>query len=523
MTATVTPRPYQRAALDAAFGQLQSHNVSLVVLPTGCGKTVLFSVAAAEWFRPRRVMVAAHTNVLVRQAREELEKFTGERVGTEQGGLKADRRVNVSSVQTLDLRLASGAFDPDGYGLLVVDEAHHAASGQWRRVIARFVDAGAKVLMVTATPNRADGVSLGVVADAGRAAYTMGLREAMEESWLAPVRCSTVDVLDFDFEKVATRGGDFADAALAAAIAERKPWVAMAEPIVDISAGRRALVFCASVEQARLMAELINAHDPKSAAHIHGGTPPDEREKLIKAFKAGGVRYLCNCAVLTEGFDVPDAGVVAMCRPTKSLPLYQQMLGRVTRTQRGAIDGIDTAAGRAAAIAASGKTHGMVIDFVGNAAKHKIVTPLDALAGVYPDGRTADAVRAAADVYLKMGADAMKAVRLAEAEVARPWSPRDFIDPTLAKGLRDDLTRMAAAGVKVRTTYLEREVAGGVFGEAGETHATRHQAAAGGQRMAEQWQIDRLKRDFRFSDEKARRMTFRGAWAVLNRKQARAA
>jgi type I site-specific restriction endonuclease len=159
----------------------------------------------------------------------------------------------------------------------------------------------------------------------------------------------------------------------------------IAAPTIELTGDRKTLIFTASLAQAERITEIINRHKPKSARWVHGGTPKEERRALFPAYAEGEFQYLVNVGVTTEGFDEPGIEVVVMARPTKSRSLYAQMVGRGTRTLPGVIDHIDESEHRKEAIAESGKPSLEVIDFVGNAGRHKLITSADILGGRFDD------------------------------------------------------------------------------------------------------------------------------------------
>jgi superfamily II DNA or RNA helicase len=380
-------RPYQSICLDAIDEALAIHPSVLAVLATGLGKTVIFAHLAARW--PGRVLVLAHRDELIRQAAEKLALVSGEEVGIEMGEARLDEnqedkiRLVVSSVQTMCRPKRQQKFDPSAFGLLIVDEAHHAVARTYRDVIAYFrQNPATRVLGVTATPKRADELAMGQVFD--NVCFDYGILQAVEDGWLVPVQQQAVVVEGLDFSRVRDVAGDFSEAQLEQILTEEKMLHKVAAPTVELIGPRPALVFCVTVMHARLMALVLERYRGGGVvASLDGSTPFEERRATVEAYKRGKIQILCNCALFLEGFDAPATAAVVMARPTKSLPLYTQVLGRGTRPLPGLVDGLVLGEQRREAIAHSAKPDLLVLDFVGNSGNHKIVTATDLLGGKY--------------------------------------------------------------------------------------------------------------------------------------------
>ena len=386
-------RPYQSAAADAIFKEWEDNDSTLVVLPTGGGKTILFADVIRRVF-PRRALVIAHREELIFQARDKIQRVTGLQADVEMGEYTADgslfdsSRVVVSTIQTQCSGGDGGGrmakFDPQRFGVLIIDEAHHATSPTYRRVIDYYrTNPTLKVLGVTATPDRADEEALGQVFQS--VAYDYEVQDAIHDGWLVPIQQQMVHVEGLDYSSIRTTAGDLNGGDLAAVMEAEKNLQQMASASLSIIGQRRALVFTASVKAAELTAEIFNRHRSGMASWVCGTTDKDERRSVLADFAAGKVQVMCNCGVLTEGFDDPGVEVVIMGRPTKSRSLYSQMVGRSTRPLPGVVDGPETPEARKAAIAASAKPSCLVVDFVGNAGKHKLVTSADILGGKFSE------------------------------------------------------------------------------------------------------------------------------------------
>lgn len=352
-------RPYQTEAITAIERELSARRATLLVLPTGCGKTVVFSeLIRREIGRGGRALVLAHRTELLDQAAKKL-LDVGVYASVDQGQRKGSHLADVvvGSVQTLrGVRLER--YAADAFSLIVVDEAHHAAAQSYRSILGRFESA--RVLGVTATPDRGDGKALGKVFES--VAYSYEMRRAIAESFLAPLHAKRILVEKMDLSEVRTHHGDFDQTELSKLLNEDENLLGVVKPLLEQAGDRKTLVFGVDVAHARALAEVINAHKPGKAIALDGTAKPEERKAVLALFRKGVFQYLCNCALFTEGFDEPDIACVALARPTQSRALYTQMLGRGTRL-------------------APGKRDCLVLDFVGNSGRHRLIGPADALAG----------------------------------------------------------------------------------------------------------------------------------------------
>lgn len=356
------PRDYQLAAVEAVRREHKQHRSTVLVLATGLGKTVIAAMLALlETQGGGRVLFVAHRRELLAQA---LRKFAeaGVRAELEQASNHADRSapVVVASVDTLrGKRLAS--WDPDAFSLVVIDEAHRALAAGYVSLVGHFTRA--RVLGLTATPDRLDGKALG---DAFQScAYRYDLREGIRDKHLVPVRARRVELQSVDLSGVRTVGGDLDEKQLAAAMRAEEALHGAAIPLLEQSRDRRTLAFTVDVAHAHDLARVLNHHEPGVATVIDGVMGLAEREARLSAYRRGDVRVLCNCMLLVEGFDDPPTSCIAMLRPTKSRGLYTQVVGRATRLSP-----------------ETGKRDALVLDLTaGRAGKHRLVGPVDVLAG----------------------------------------------------------------------------------------------------------------------------------------------
>jgi superfamily II DNA or RNA helicase len=418
VSANIVARPYQVEAINSAFHEWKTVASTLIVMPTGTGKSVVFAKILQRWLNEHlgRVMILAHRKELIAQAKAHAEAAGASceiEMASSWAGDKCD--VVAASVQTLnagtkcyecegvnsgDCHVCGGSgrlkrvtrFDPRDFGLIITDEGHHATADSYMDVYTWFgSNKSNKRLFVTATPERSDGNGLHNVCES--VAYEMGLRKAIDDGWLCPIRQQFIEVEGLDLSRVSTRQGDLADGELERAFigeddAEQEKLLhAIAKPVLDISAGQQFIVFASGVKHAELLLAAFNAYDDSKVEMILGNTDAFVRQEIVARLKAGTTRGLVNVGVATEGFDCPAVAVVAIARPTKSTSLYLQMIGRGTRPLPGVVDGPDTPEARKSAIAMSSKTSTTVLDFVGNSGNHKLVSVVDVLAGADVDAR----------------------------------------------------------------------------------------------------------------------------------------
>jgi len=290
-------RPYQEAAYKGVLDQFAASNRTLVVLPTGMGKTVLFGHVAANWGRGR-VLIMAHRDELIRQAADKVGRIVGEECDIEMGDDFADRgslyrrsHVVVTSVQTMCRPRRHGRFRPDDFGLVVIDEAHHAVADTYKKVIAHFAqNPKLKVLGVTATPDRADEAALGQVFDS--VAFDYQINDGINDGWLSPIDQRFFFVEGLDFSRCGTIGGDLNGADLERVMLEESILHKVVDPTLQLVGDRKTLVFASSVQHADRMCEIANRHREGCAAFVHGGTPIEERRDILKRYSAGQFQFL---------------------------------------------------------------------------------------------------------------------------------------------------------------------------------------------------------------------------------------
>jgi len=334
-------RPYQQEAIAAVLAARRGGARRLLVcLPTGAGKTVVFAHLAK--LAKRQVLVLAHREELLAQAKEKLERAldAGTVVAIERGADRApaDAKVLVCSIRSLHEARLREVLRGRDFGLVVYDECHHAAAEDNLRVLrtlgAFAPDWTGTLLGFTATTERGDGKGLDEVFE--RIVYARTLPDMIADGYLAPLRGFRVSTAA-DLRRVTAKGNDLDEAALAEAVDIEERNALVARSIQELARDRRTIAFCVSVSHARNLARALGALGV-SAGVVHGAMAPDARAKALDDFRRERTQVLTNVAVLTEGFDDPGVSCVAMARPTRSAGLYAQCVGRGTRLAAGKKD-----------------------------------------------------------------------------------------------------------------------------------------------------------------------------------------
>lgn len=348
-------RPYQQEAREGVHAQWDSGRLrTLLVLPTGTGKTIVFAKLAEDQVRAGdRVLILAHRGELLAQAADKLRRATGLTCAVEkaeQSCLSAWNRVVVGSVQTLQRPQRLASFDSRYFGTIIIDEAHHAVTDGYRRILDHF--AGARVLGVTATPDRGDMRNLGEVFDS--LAYEYKLTQAIRDGYLCKIMAQTLP-LKLDISTVGMSGGDYAVQGLGTAL---DPYLdQIAEQMAAYCKDRKTVVFLPLIKTSQKFRDILNAHG-FAAAEVNGQSP--DRAEVLADFSAGRYNVLCNSMLLTEGWDCPSVDCVVVLRPTKVRSLYSQMVGRGTRLSP-----------------ETGKQDLLLLDFLWLTDRHELCRPAD--------------------------------------------------------------------------------------------------------------------------------------------------
>lgn len=349
-------RNYQQEAREAIQNEWEKGiKKTLLVLPTGCGKTIVFSKVIEDRVKKgERVLVLAHRGELLEQAADKLEKSTGLKCATEkaeQTSIGSWYRVVVGSVQTLQREKRLKNFPKNFFDTIVIDEAHHCISDGYQRVLNYFDQAN--VLGVTATPDRGDMRNLGTYFES--LAYEYTLPRAIKEGYLSPIKALTIP-LQLDLSAVGQQAGDFKTSDLGTAL---DPYLeSIADEMWKNARDRKIVVFLPLVKTSQKFAEILNNKGFK-AAEVNGES--QDRAEILEEFDKGKYNVLCNSMLLTEGWDCPSVDCVVVLRATKVRSLYSQMVGRGTRLY-------------------PGKTELLLLDFLWHTERHELCHPAHLIA-----------------------------------------------------------------------------------------------------------------------------------------------
>lgn len=346
----ITLRPYQQQSVNAIFSQWEEVDRTLLVLPTGTGKTIVFASVAEQCVRSgSRVLVLAHREELLTQASDKILKSTGLRCAVEkaeQSCIGSWFRIVVGSVQSLMRESRLSRFDTDHFDTIIIDEAHHCLSDGYQRVLQYFD--GAKVLGVTATPDRGDMKNLGQYFES--LAYEYTLPQAIRDGYLCPIKAQTIP-LQLDLSSVGIQSGDFKVGDLGTAL---DPYLdQIADEMLNYCKDRKTVVFLPLIKTSQKFRDILCLKG-FNAAEVNGDSA--DRKQIISDFEAGKYNVLCNSMLLTEGWDCPAVDCIIVLRPTKIRSLYSQMVGRGTRLS-------------------PGKDHLLLLDFLWHTERHELCHP----------------------------------------------------------------------------------------------------------------------------------------------------
>lgn len=343
-------RPYQQEALESIVSFADKGTVrQLVVLPTGAGKTVIFSHLPQFKQNSLPMLVLAHREELLHQAKDKISWSNPDiSIEIEQGENYAGYAdVVVASVPTLGRSQSTRIekYSKDYFKSIVIDEAHHAAAPSYRRIIDYF--STEFILGVTATPQRSDSVRLTDVFQ--EIVYYKTIQDLIEDGYLSPLVGYRIKT-DTDISGVQTNDGDYVQSQLQDAIDNPSRNATIVAAYNDLVPNAKAIVFAAGVKHANNLA-LSFGQAQIATEVILGDTDSDARRDILARFASGQTRVLINVGVLTEGFDEPSVEAILLARPTRSTLLYTQIVGRGTRLYEGKphctiLDFADTTKGR---------------------------------------------------------------------------------------------------------------------------------------------------------------------------------
>lgn len=344
-------RPYQSEAKAAIFEEWDKGvKRTLLVLPTGCGKTIVFAKVTEDCVRRgNRVLIMAHRGELLDQAADKIGKATGLGCATEKAEetcLGSWFRVVVGSVQSLTREKRLKQFPVDYFDTIIIDEAHHCLSDSYQKILDYFKEAN--ILGVTATPDRGDMRNLGECFDS--LAYEYTLPKAIKAGYLSPIKALTLP-LKLDLSAVGMQSGDFKSGDIATAL---DPYLyQIADEMEKHCKDRKTVVFLPLVKTSQKFRDILNSKGFK-AAEVNGDSK--DRAEVLAAYERGDYNVLCNSMLLTEGWDCPSVDCIVVLRPTKVRSLYSQMVGRGTRLF-------------------PGKDHLLLLDFLWHTERHELCHP----------------------------------------------------------------------------------------------------------------------------------------------------
>jgi superfamily II DNA or RNA helicase len=344
-------RKYQEDSVNTILQEFTRTESILFQMPTGTGKTTIFSEIIKVWstkLHPnKRILILVHRKELVSQIIDRLKQF-GILAGRIQSGYLNNilLQVQVGLIQSL----SNPARLPNNLSLIIIDEAHHTPSKSYRNILKHYSQSSPYILGVTATPYRLSGESFSELFD--KLILSKSIKEFIQEGWLTPIKHLATSFNDFS--NVRIKNKEYVEKDLEIILRSEKVMVELIESYFKYGDNKKAIIFALNKSHSKDIVERFKL-EKINAEFIDSDTPSDLRDEIVNKFKNGEIKILCNVNIFTEGFDCPDVELVLLARPTKSFSLYLQQVGRVMRTNEG-------------------KTHGLILDNASLWLEHGLVT-----------------------------------------------------------------------------------------------------------------------------------------------------
>ncbi len=410
-------RDYQQEASDSIVHEWEETASTLLLMATGGGKTTVCMDVIERY--GGKALIVAHREELIIQARDTIISGTGLACEVEMAEWSAHSNglfqhdVLVATIQTLNARNGDrkrmGKFKPEDYGLMMIDEAHHATSQSYRNVINYFAqNHKLRIVGPTATADRYDEESLGQIFKT--VAYEWDILDGIHGGWLVPIDQYSVTVSGLDFSHISVTAGELNQGELASVMEAESVIQRVVHPTIETAYGlpehtlssipvpqwgaylatlnmrpKQTLIFTVSVKQAETLSNIFNRVRQGMSNWVCGETNKEDRRDMLRDYQNRKFPIIVNCDCLSEGWDSPSVEVVVQARPTRSRCKYAQQIGRGMRALPGVVDDRGTSELRKVAIAASAKPKLIVMDFVGNSGKHKLMSAVDILGGKVSD------------------------------------------------------------------------------------------------------------------------------------------
>jgi|LakMenEpi03Aug12_release.lakeMendotaPanAssembly.Ray.scaffolds.fasta_scaffold22990_2 superfamily II DNA or RNA helicase len=453
-------RPYQKEAIIAirqAFRE--GHKAVLLVLPTGVGKTVTFVALPREG---ARVMVVSGQDAVNKQTVATIRRLRGRVASVEQAMLKADAGDEwiVATHQTLKMNGRYKRF-VGHVDLIIIDECDIHFSVKFREMMREFIEAGARVLGVTATPHRVD-KQTPLFGFYTTCPYSMELADAFKQGWLVKPRVVVHTVKSINFDALTKTKVDFLPHEIDGILMSEAVRHDICNLVVQNHRKSHGVIRCRSVPQAKAIREMLTDRYGLKVSCVWGEQNPEERELEIKKFESGENTLITNCRVLGRGWDCPMVNEIFNAAPTKSKATFLQGLGRGTRALTGVLDGKHTAEERLAAIAASAKPDWIFHDITNTSRFHSPVTAIDMLlAGpkqiiekIKEENADEEVTLDELDASLQAELDALKELERLEREAEKERRKKLVVGVTFDSRSRDLFARPDAKSPKVRGYHV---------------------------------------------------------------------